>query len=128
MAKPAPIVFFDIAGPDQRALSAFYAGNFGWSISAGTGTIPAESTGGTPGVIRQDPAEKLLYLGVADINQALKQITASGGKVLVGRTVVPRVVTFALFADPAGNRMGLAEFGSYPTGQTKEKRGGGIGR
>ena len=28
--------------------------------------------------------------------------------------VVPGVVTFALFTDPAGNRLGLAEFGSYP--------------
>jgi len=27
---------------------------------------------------------------------------------------VPGVVTFALFTDPAGNRLGLAEFGSYP--------------
>jgi hypothetical protein len=32
---PAPIVFFDIAGPDNAAQSAFYAKVFGWEIGAG---------------------------------------------------------------------------------------------
>lgn len=34
---------------------------------------------------------------------------------MLARTEVPDVVTFALFQDPAGNLLGLAEFGSYPT-------------
>jgi predicted enzyme related to lactoylglutathione lyase len=115
MEKAAPIVFFDIAGPNRQKLSAFYSDLFGWKIDAASGEIPAESTSTTPGVIRQDPPEKVLYLGVADITQTLKKIVAAGGKINVPRTVVPGVVTFALFEDPAGNRMGLAEFGSYPT-------------
>jgi len=110
----APLVYFDIAGPDQPKLQAFYAETFGWSISA-HGEISPGSTGGTPGLIRNDPPEKILYLGVADINETLAKIEAAGGKTLLPRTPVPGVVTFALFADPAGNRMGLAEFGSYAT-------------
>ena len=45
-----------------------------------------------------------------------RQGSANGfkSKTVVPRTVVPGVVTFALFTDPAGNRLGLAEFGSYP--------------
>ena len=107
----SPIVYFEIAGPDGAQLKSFYASVFGWSIDAAS-TIAAASTGGVRGGIRQDPAEKLLYLGVSDIATTLKQIEAAGGKTVVPRTVVPGVVTFALFTDPAGNRMGLAEVAS----------------
>jgi predicted enzyme related to lactoylglutathione lyase len=104
----APIVFFDIAGPDAAQLKNFYAQIFGWSIDAAL-AIDAASTGGLRGTLRQDPAEKILYLGTSDINAVLAQITKAGGSVDVPRMVVPGVVTFALFRDPAGNRMGLVE-------------------
>lgn len=109
----APIVYFEVAGPDGHKLKEFYATVFGWKIDAHS-TIAAVSTGGIKGGIRQDPPEKIFYLGVPDIVAALKQIEAAGGKMVIPRTVVPGVVTFALFTDPAGNRMGLAELGSYP--------------
>jgi hypothetical protein len=112
-AAGAPIVYFEVAGPDAARLKSFYTAAFGWNINAAA-TIDAASTGGLRGGIRQDPPEKIFYLGVPDIVAALKQIEAAGGKTIVPRTVVPGVVTFALFTDPAGNRMGLAEFGSYP--------------
>jgi predicted enzyme related to lactoylglutathione lyase len=101
----APIVFFDIAGPDAATLKEFYAANFGWNIDAANG-ITAPNLKGT---LRQDPPETLIYLGVSDIDAALKKIVAAGGSVALPRTVVPNVVTFALFKDPAGNRMGLVE-------------------
>jgi uncharacterized protein (TIGR03067 family) len=109
----APIVYFEIAGPDGPKLKDFYSTALGWTIDKNAG-IAAATTGGIKGGIRQDPAEKVLYFGVPDINAALKRIEESGGKTVVPRTVVPGVVTFALFTDPAGNRLGLAEFGSYP--------------
>jgi hypothetical protein len=109
----APIVYFEVAGPDGQKLKEFYTTVFGWNIDTHS-SIAATSTGGIKGGIRQDPPEKIFYLGVPDIVAALKQIEAAGGKTVVSRTVVPGVVTFALFTDPAGNRMGLAELGSYP--------------
>jgi predicted enzyme related to lactoylglutathione lyase len=105
---PAPIVFFDIAGPDAVALKAFYGAVFGWSIDDALG-IDGSSTGGLRGTLRADPAEKILYLGVPDINAALVTITEAGGKVEMPRMVIPNIVTLALFSDPAGNRMGLVE-------------------
>jgi len=102
---PAPIVFFDIAGPDAGALKSFYAGIFDWQIDAAN----AIKTGALDGTLRQDPAEKILYIGVPDINAALAKIGAQGGATVMPRTVIPNVVTFALFTDPAGNRMGLVE-------------------
>jgi predicted enzyme related to lactoylglutathione lyase len=101
----APIVFFDIAGPDGAKLKDFYAGIFGWNINANLGI----KTPTLDGTLRQDPAEKIIYIGVPDINAALKEIEAKGGKTDTPRMVVPGVVTFALFRDPAGNRMGLVE-------------------
>jgi predicted enzyme related to lactoylglutathione lyase len=100
-----PIVFFDIAGPDAAGLRAFYSRLFGWSINDHL----AIDTGRLQGTLRQDPAEKIIYLGVADIDARLAAINAAGGKTDVPRTVIPGVVTFALFSDPAGNRMGLVE-------------------
>jgi predicted enzyme related to lactoylglutathione lyase len=101
----APIVFFDVAGPDAAKLHSFYSSVFGWAIDANNG-IKTPKLNGT---IRQDPPEKIIYIGVPDINAALAQITAAGGTVDTPRMVVPNVVTFALFKDPAGNRMGLVE-------------------
>ncbi len=101
----ASIVFFDVAGPDAAKLHAFYSTIFGWNIDANNGI----KTPKLDGTIRQDPAEKIIYIGVPDINAALAQITAAGGTVDTPRMVVPNVVTFALFKDPAGNRMGLVE-------------------
>jgi predicted enzyme related to lactoylglutathione lyase len=111
----APIVYFEIAGTEGDKMRAFYSSVFRWSIDEAD-RIDATSTGGLKGGIRPDPAEKIFYLGVPDIAEALKQIEAAGGQVVVPRKEVPGVVTFALFTDPAGNRLGLAEFGSYATG------------
>lgn len=108
----ASIVYFEIAGPESAKLKEFYSTVFGWSVDAAS-TIAAGSTGGLKGGFRNDPAEKTLYMGVPDIAAALMQIEAAGGKTILPRTVVPGVVTFALFTDPAGNRLGLAELGSY---------------
>jgi predicted enzyme related to lactoylglutathione lyase len=106
----AQIVFFDIAGPDAGALRTFYSGQFGWNIN----DTFAVDTGGLPGTLRQDPAEKIIYLGVDDINASLESIAKAGGKMEVPRTVIPGVVIFALFRDPAGNRMGLVETPAKP--------------
>ena len=109
----APIVYLEIAGPDGARLREFYSAVFGWTIDTGS-TISADSTGGLRGGIREDPAGKVLYMGVPEIVEALARIEAASGKTVVPRTVVPGVVTFALFTDPAGNLLGLAELGSYP--------------
>ena len=109
---PAPIVYFELAGPDAAALRSFYGGALGWDIAANNMIAPT-NTGGVAGGIRQDPAATVLYFGVPSIDATLETINASGGEVFVPRTVVPGVVTFALFRDPAGNINGLAEIGSY---------------
>jgi predicted enzyme related to lactoylglutathione lyase len=100
----APIVFFDIAGPDAAKLKAFYAANFGWAIDDKLGI----TTPKLDGTLRQDPPEKIIYIGVANLDDAMKKVAASGGTIVTPKIPIP-TGTFALFTDPAGNRMGLVE-------------------
>lgn len=105
----SPIVFFDIAGPDLAAQRGFYETVFGWGSSEqGALTVPL-SGASLNGTLRTDPAEKLLYIGVEDVTATLAEIERHGGKVAAPRFEVPGVVVLGLFADPAGNRMGLVE-------------------
>ncbi|HEU0299687.1 MAG TPA: VOC family protein [Longimicrobium sp.] len=103
-----PIVFIDIAGPDLRAQSAFYGKVFDWEIDPeGHFRVPAVTP--MPGVLRTDPAETVIYLGVPDVAATLELVEANGGTVIARRFEVPGVVVLGLFADPAGNRLGLVE-------------------
>lgn len=104
----APIVFFDIAGPDDLTLKAFYASVFGWAPDeAGQYVVPFADS--VRAAIRKDPAEKRLYMGVSDISATLAKIEAAGGSVDTPRFEVPGIVVLGLFRDPAGNPMGLVE-------------------
>ena len=106
------LVSFDIAAP--RAQAAFYHDIFDWTIKPdGTFSVPVA----TPlhGNLRLEPpdpgslTERVLYVGVPDINATMAKIVAHGGSVVFPRMAVPGVVVVALFKDPAGNRMGLVE-------------------
>jgi predicted enzyme related to lactoylglutathione lyase len=99
----APIVFFDIAGPDAAKLKEFYASNFGWDIAPWN----MIQTPQLPGTLRQDPPEKILYIGVTDLDAAMASVKASGGTIETPKLPTPTGEQFVLFKDPAGNRMGL---------------------
>jgi len=125
-ADPAPIVFFDIAAPELANQAQFYKDIFDWQVGPdGRVSVPAASP--LPGLLRVEPSnqgpltERVIYLGVADINATLAKITARGGAVVLPRTEVPGVVVVALFTDPAGNRMGLVEMDG---GKPKIPKGG----
>lgn len=114
---PAPIVFFDIAGPDLGKQRDFYRNVFGWESSP-RGDVKV-TIGGPPldGLLRTDPAEKVIYLGVPDIKATEALIAANGGAIVAPRFEVKGVVILGLFTDPAGNRMGMVEMGA--DGQAK---------
>ena len=105
---PAPIVFFDIAGPGMAKQAAFYRSVFDWDVGA-TGQFTAPSVAPLPGTLRADPAGKVIYIGVDDVTATLAKIVANGGKVMTPRFEVKGVVVLGLFTDPAGNPMGLVE-------------------
>jgi predicted enzyme related to lactoylglutathione lyase len=104
-AAPAPIVFFDIGGPDMAKLRDFYAAIFGWDITP-SGAITTANLSGT---LRQDPPEKILYVGVPDLDAAIAKVKASGGTIETPKLPTPTGETFVLIRDPAGNRMGMVQ-------------------
>ena len=104
----APIVFLDMAGPDEAALRGFYETVFDWPCGTPTTFAPGNAAN-LDMTIRQDPAEKLFYIGVPDVTAALASIEAAGGKTDVSRFVVSVTVVLVLFFVSAGNRMGLVE-------------------
>jgi predicted enzyme related to lactoylglutathione lyase len=112
-AGPAPIVFVDIVGTELPKQAQFYREVFGWQIGPG-GDFSAPVAASMRGTLRvedpkENPIERVIYLGVPDINAALAAVAAHGGKTVLPRLEVPGVAILALFTDPAGNRMGLVE-------------------
>jgi predicted enzyme related to lactoylglutathione lyase len=110
---PAPVVFVDIVGSELPKQAQFYREVFGWNIGA-DGGFSAPVTTPMRGTLRvedpkKNPIERVIYLGVPDINAALAAVAAHGGKTVLPRLEVKGVAILALFTDPAGNRMGLVE-------------------
>lgn len=110
----APLVYFDIAGPDLANQADFYRAIFDWKIGP-DGSFPLPVQSPMRASLRvEDPTqgpvpERVLYIGVPDVTAALDQVVARGGGIVFPRLEVPGVVILALFTDPAGNRMGLVE-------------------
>ena len=110
---PNPVAFFEIVGPDGPALQQFYATVFGWTVDTrrvpGYGYLDSGVPGTVKGGIRQEtsaPAERVLYIQVADLAKSIEQVKAAGGSVVLPPTRLPWI-HFALFRDPAGNLTGL---------------------
>lgn len=106
---PAPIVFFDIAGPDLASQKGFYDAVLGIRADA-MGRFQAPSIDASiPALLRTDPKETVVYFGVDDINATMEKVVANGGRIDAARFAVPGVVFLGLFYDRAGNRVGLVE-------------------
>lgn len=112
------VTHWEIMGPDGKALRDFYRDLFEWNLETVPGfdqyyTVSGDETGGSGGAVgkgsEEMPSYLTIYLGVDDIEAHLARIEAAGGRTLMPRTEIPDVVTFAMFADPAGNVIGLTE-------------------
>ena len=82
----------------------FLCGNF-WLEIDGANLV---ETPQLSGALRQDPSEKVLYIGVPDLDAAMKKVTDLGGEIVSPKIPIS-TGTFVLFKDPAGNRMGLVQ-------------------
>jgi len=115
MSAPAPVTWFEISGTDYAGLRSFYAELFGWTPQPVEGmeyALVDAAEGGVAGGIAgagEGPGQAIFYIQVADPQAVLDQIEQRGGKTVVPVTVVPDMVTFAQFADPSGNVVGLVE-------------------
>jgi predicted enzyme related to lactoylglutathione lyase len=103
------IVHFDVTGPDEAALHAFYAGVLDWRVEPqGPGYALVRTPDGGPDGAIVDGSDPSLTLGVAvdDLDAAVARVVDHGGSVLMPPTDNGWVVK-ALVVDPAGNRLSL---------------------
>ena len=114
------VVHWEIIGKDHDALKKFYDDVFDWKLNtvpmpngSYSMTGPDEGEAGIGGGIgaSDDPNRRWVtfYIGVDDTDAYLRKVEANGGKVVVPTEVIPGVVTFAVFEDPEGNRVGVVK-------------------
>ena len=106
-----PVVHFEILGKDPKKLQGFYGDLFGCHIDANNpmnyGIVDTHGEGGIGPAEGQ--TQLTFYVQVDDPQAYLNKIEAAGGKTIVPVTEIPDMVTFAMFADPEGNVVGLVK-------------------
>ena len=108
------VIWYEVIGKDGDKLKGFYSNLFGWKFretpGMNYGMTDPESTGigGGVGSVPGGVAWAGFYVGVENVEEALQKAQQLGAKVLKPVTKLPDV-TFAIFADPEGNPVGLAQ-------------------
>jgi uncharacterized protein len=122
------VVHFEIPADDIERAKGFYGEVFDWQLNTtpvGDGeytsvvtspvdpntyapTEPGAINGGMTDRSANTPSP-VITVGVADIDQRLKEIESNGGTILTARTAIPDMGAFAYFKDTEGNVMGLWE-------------------
>jgi predicted enzyme related to lactoylglutathione lyase len=113
----APVVHFEIlTAGDGSQLKDFYAKAFDWNIDSSNpmnyGVVNTGSDRGIQGGVSgtdQGGNTVIFYIGVDELEPALKKIEELGGKTVMEPMEIPNMVTFAQFQDPAGNVLGLVK-------------------
>jgi uncharacterized protein len=113
-----PVTHFEIHGRDGKKTQAFYASLFGWTVDADNpmdyGMVSAQEGEGIGGGIAQAQGQPMVtvYVEVEDLEATLKTAESLGGKTVLPPSDVPGGPKLALFADPDGNLIGLAQAGT----------------
>lgn len=122
-----PVVHFEIASLRPGEATEFYSKLLGWKIDANNpmqyGMInPADGAGINGGIYQSEEGRSftLIYAAVKDVDAVLKRAVALGGTIVKPVEVIPGMVTYALFADPSGNVMGLVK-DEMPQAEKKSK-------
>jgi len=121
-----PVVHFEVIGEDPERLRGYYGELFGWEFdtsgpvseavseptnygfvqrtttSDGTG-IPG-GVGGGAGYDRR----AIFYVGVPDVEAALRKAESLGGRRRLGPARAPSGLVVGHFTDPEGNLVGVA--------------------
>ena len=121
--SPVPLlgkfVWRDLVSEDPEAVKPFYAGLFGWefeeSRALGAPYTLVKSGGQyIAGISRnrrprpdQPVSQWLSFMSVADVDRAIVQTNAAGGRVLAGPLDLPNVGRGAVVLDPEGAPVGL---------------------
>ena len=111
----SPLIHFEVAGRDPKALQSFFGELFGWKINADNPMnygMADVGSGDVAGGIGPAPegngnGHAMFYVGVEDVEASLQKAESLGGKRIFGPMEVPDGPTIAHFADPEGHLVGL---------------------
>jgi hypothetical protein len=110
---PNPVTWFEVIGKDGTKLQQFYGKAFDWQMQVAPemnyGMIGNGGEGIDGGIGQGEKQGVTFYIEVDDPQAYLDKIESMGGKTVVPVTVIPDMVTFAQFADPEGNVVGLVK-------------------
>ncbi len=107
---PHTICHFEIGCRDRVRTKEFFSQLFDWKMDDAPpatfiGTL--NEVGGHITALGHEPHNyTIFYVKVDDVKAHLEKVAALGGKTLVGPLAIP-TGTFAWFADPEGNTIGL---------------------
>jgi uncharacterized protein len=119
------VVHFEIPADDMARAKEFYRSVFDWQLQdmpemnytiLRTTDVDENQMPTTAGAINgglmqrsEETPTPVLTIDVESIDQALKQVEASGGRTVRARTEIPGMGAYAYFTDPEGNTLGLWE-------------------
>ncbi len=125
----APVTHFEVMAKDGARAQEFYGNLFGWNFKEVEGGYRLVDTGvkmgingGVGQVPENTPAQTMFYVQVEDVQAYLDKAVSLGGRVTVPLQEVPDMVTFAQFADPDGNVIGLVKGPQSPPKAAKPRK------
>ena len=132
MSSKNPVIHFEMPAEDRKRMVDFYTAAFGWEANqlgkefgdyVMVMTAESDKKGPKkPGAINggffpktKDNQHPSIVIGVGDIQQAMKDVAAAGGKILGGAYKagepddIPGVGLYSSFIDTEGNRVGMLQ-------------------
>jgi predicted enzyme related to lactoylglutathione lyase len=124
-----PVVHFEMPAKDRKRMSDFYTKTFGWKTQQfgedmGNYVLVTTAESDEKGRPKQggainggfyqrtdDPVSHApsVVIGVENIQEHIKKVTAAGGKLIGEPMEIPGVGTYASFFDTEGNRVSLLQ-------------------
>lgn len=109
------VVHFEIPCDHPEKVITFFKTAFGWNFQqfgeekywlASTGDEKEPGINGA--IMQKNPGQPMVNsISVADLDTAIKNVEAAGGKIVVPKNTIPGVGYMAYFTDPDGNIHGL---------------------
>jgi hypothetical protein len=121
-----PVVHFEIIGKNPESLRSYFGELFGWHFDSSSPVAEAISEPSNYGFVDRSttpdgtgipggvgggagyPAHVIFYVGVADVEAALREAERLGGKRQLGPERAPTGLVIGHFTDPEGNLIGVA--------------------
>ena len=128
------VVHFEIGGPDDAPLVAFYGELFGWKLQSfeGGGYTMIDTNGGggiNGGIGKSQTGEpwSTFYVAADDLQAVLDKAESLGAKTVLPVTDFGGAVTIAMFNDPDGLLIGLVKSADPSAGEQPPGPSAGTG-